>query len=51
LPAIDASYGCVDWYFYQHADESTPAGATSAAPAPRAPGSLRGTALAIDATG
>jgi hypothetical protein len=51
LTATDASYGCVDWYCYEHAQAAESSIAALVTRTLAAPNTVRGASLSIEATG
>jgi hypothetical protein len=51
LTATDASYGCVDWYCYEHAQAAESSIAALVTRTLAAPTTVRGVSLPIEATG
>ena len=51
LSATDASYGCVDWYCYEHAQAVESSIAALVTRTLTTPTTVRGASLPIDATG
>jgi hypothetical protein len=49
--ASDASYGCVDWYCYEHAQAAESSIAALVTRALDSPTTVRGVSLPIEATG
>jgi hypothetical protein len=51
LTAIDVSYGCVDWYCYEHAQATESSIAALVTRTLAAPSTARAASLPIEATG